>query len=81
MLLYPLHDLDMYLSLPFLTQLCDGKFSDLHSNDESPLQSRQMIQEKSTKIYKRNTYDNMLNLTSLLGLARKCHGYDLCPLL
>ena len=29
MLLYPLQDLDMYLSLPFLTRLCDGKFSDL----------------------------------------------------
>ena len=40
----------MYLSLPFLTQLCDGKFSDLHSNDDSPLQSRQIIQEK--KYYK-----------------------------
>ena len=36
MLWYLLQDLHMYLSLPFLTQLCDGKFSDLHSNDESP---------------------------------------------
>ena len=47
MLWYLLQDLHMYLYLPFLTQLCEGKFSDLRSNDESPLQSKQMIQKKN----------------------------------
>ena len=40
MLLYVLQDLDMCLSLPFLSQLHDGKFSDSHSNDASPLQPK-----------------------------------------
>ena len=33
-------DIDMYLSLPFLTQLYDGNFTEAHSSDESPLQSK-----------------------------------------
>ena len=66
MLLYPLHDLDMYLSLPFLLNCVVGNLVSHIVMMSLPYNQRQMIQERNyccrdTSVIERISFHGFLN--------------------